>query len=129
MPGTPRQYHHQMVHYLRKSWTFADNGKVLTVGTLPAGALVLKPISGVVVEVVANAGTNNFADLGVTGDADLFGTDLSLLALGFIPADEAVTGYVMAADIDVIFTLQLTGTAATTGSGEVVIAYIPDNDG
>lgn len=129
MVGVPRQTQYQMVHYLRKGWTFADNGKVLTVGTLPAGALVLKPLSGIHVDIVANAGTNNFADLGVTGDADLFGTDLSLLAVGFIPIDEAVAGYILAADIDVIFTPQLSGTAATTGSGEVVICYIPDNDG
>lgn len=128
MTGVPRQYHHQLTHFMRKSFVFGNNGSVLTVGTLPLGALVMKPTSGLAVTTVFNAGTNNFADLGVTGTADLFGTDLSLLALGFIPADEAAI-FLVAADIDVILTLQLSGTAATTGAGEAIISYIPDIDG
>ncbi len=128
MAGTPRELHTQQVHYLRKGFTFADNGSVLTVGTLPAGALILKPISGVHVVTVFNAGTNNLLDIGTTADDDLFGTDLSLLAATFVPLDEAVGGYRVAAAIDVTLTLGLSGTAATTGDGECVIAYIPDND-
>lgn len=128
MTGVPRQYHHQMVHFLRKSFVFGDNGSVLTIGTLPAGALIMKPTSGLAVTTVFNAGTNNFADFGNTTTADLFGTDLSLLALTFVPIDEAVSNLV-AADIDIILTLQLSGTAATTGAGEAIVCYIPDIDG
>jgi hypothetical protein len=125
--GTPRELHTQQIHYLRKGFTFADTG-ALTVGTLPAGALILKPISGIFVSTVFNAGTANVADIGTTADDDLFGTDLSLTALAFVPLDEAVGGFLVAAATDITVTPGLTGTAATTGAAEVVIAYIPDND-
>lgn len=129
MAGTPRELHTQQIHYLRKGFTFADNGTVLTVGTLPAGALIVKPCSGVHVVTVFNAGTNNFMDVGTTTTGDLFGTDLSLLATTFVPLDEAIGGFRLAAAIDITMTLQLSGTPATTGDAELVIAYIPDNDG
>lgn len=128
MVGTPRQSQMQHVHYLRCGFTFADKGKVLTLGTLPAGALIVKPMSGVHVVQAFNSGTNNQIDIGTTTTADLFGTDLSLTTATFVPLDEAVGGYRVAADIDVTATPDLTGTAATTGDGEIVIAYIPDND-
>lgn len=116
----------QKIHFLRKDIVFGDNGNTLTVGVLPAGAVILKPISGVNVTTVFNAGTNNFMDIGTTGTADLYGTDLSLLVLGLIVLDEAVAFYV-AADTTVTCLLQLSGNAATTGAGQVVIAFIPPN--
>lgn len=127
MTGIARQYHTQQVHYLRRGFTYADTG-ALTVGTVPAGALILKPISGIHIVTVFNAGTANIADIGTTADDDLFGTDLALGTATFVPLDEAVGGYRVAADIDIIVTPALSGTAATTGDAEVVIAFIPDND-
>lgn len=127
--GTARQFHTQQVHYLRKSITYADNGVARTVGTIPAGSLILKPISGVHVTTAFNAGTNNFLDIGTSADDDLYGTDLSLTATNFVPLDEAVGGYLVSADTTITATVGLTGTAASAGAGEVVIAYIPDNDG
>lgn len=129
MTGTPRQLHLQVVHFLRKQVVFGDTGKTLLVGTLPAGALIIKPMSGVQVVTVFNHGTNNLIDIGVTGDTDLFGTDLSLAALAFVPLDEAIGGYRVAADVDVFAVPDFSGTAGTTGDAEVVIAYVPDNDG
>jgi hypothetical protein len=125
-----RQFHTQQVHYLRKSITFADDGTTVTVGTIPAGSLVLKPISGVAVTTVFNAGTTNVADMGPSTDSgtDLWATDLALGTLGFIPLDEAVTNLV-SVDTIVQIAVDLTGTAATTGAAEVVICFIPDNDG
>lgn len=128
MTGTPRELHTQQVHYLRKGFTFADQGSVLTVGTLPAGALILKPTSGIHVVTAFNAGTNNLVNIGTSADDDLFGTVLSLTTATHVPLDEAIGGYRVAAAIDVTLTLALTGTAATTGDGECIICYIPDND-
>ena len=129
MGSIARNTGEQQIHFLRKPFTFADNGLTLTVGVLPPNSIILKPISGVNVSQVANAGTNNFMDIGNTVTSDLYGTDLSLLALGFIPLDEAVSFLVppTGGDITVTATLQLSGTAATTGTGHVVIAYIPPN--
>lgn len=128
MAGTPRQSQFQHVHYLRVGFTYADNGKVITAGTVPAGALILKPVSGIHIVTAFNAGTTNIADVGTTADDDLFGTDLALGTANFVPLDEVIGGFRVAADIDVTITPALSGTTATTGDAELVIAYIPDND-
>jgi hypothetical protein len=127
--GQPaRQFHTQQVHYLRKTVVFGNAGVVQTVGVLPAGALILKPISGVHVVTAFNSGTNKQIDIGTTADDDLFGTDLSLAAATFVPLDEAVGGYRVDAVTTITATLDLTGTAASAGEAEIIIAYIPDND-
>jgi hypothetical protein len=125
--GTVARHHHtHQMHYLRKEWTYLDDGVVLTVGVLPAGAVIHKPMSGVDVQVVTNAGTNNLMDIGTTADDDLYATNLSTASIAFVPLDEAVSMKV-AADTTITATLDLTGTAATTGAGSIVIAYtLPD---
>lgn len=125
---TARQYPQQMVHFLRKSVTFSDNGTQLTVGKIPAGSLIVKPMSGVQVTTAFNAGTTNVLDIGTSSNDDLFGTDLALGSLAFVPLDEAIGGFLVADDTTVTVTVGLAGTAATTGAAEVVICYIPDID-
>jgi hypothetical protein len=124
-----RQYATQQVHYLRKSIVYGDNGVARTVGIIPAGSLILKPASGVHITTVFNAGTTNTLNVGSSADDDLFGTLLALGTANFVPLDENIGGFLVAADTTITATVVLTGTAATTGAGEVVIAYIPDNDG
>lgn len=123
-----RQYNMQMVHYLRKGFTFSDDGSTLTVGILPAGAQIIKPMSGVAVNVAFNAGTTNVLDIGTSADGDLLATDLALGTIAFVALDEAVT-MTVAADTTITATVDLTGTAASAGQGEIVICFIPDNDG
>lgn len=123
-----RQYPSQQVHYLRKTVGFADNGLARTVGVIPAGSLILKPASGVHVTTVFNAGTTNTLNVGSSADDDLFGTLLALGTANFVPLDESIGGFLVTSDTTITATVVLTGTAATTGSGEVIIAYIPDND-
>jgi hypothetical protein len=125
----PRIMQRQMVHFLRKSIAFTDNGTALTVGVIPAGSLILKPMSGVHVTTVFNAGSTNVLDVGTSDNDDLFGTDLALGTANFIPLDETIGGYLVSADTTITATVGLSGTAATTGAGEVVIAYVPDTDG
>jgi hypothetical protein len=121
-----RLYNTDQVHYLAKTITFDDDGIVHTLGILPAGAVVIKPASGVQVHTVFNAGTNNFLDVGTAATGDLFATDLALGSVAFVPLDEAV-GLRVAADTTITATVQLSGTAATTGAATVLIAYIlPD---
>jgi len=114
------------VHFLRTSVTFSDNGTAKTIGVVPAGSLILKALSGLHVTTVFNAGTNNFIDMGTSGTADLFGTDLSGLATTFVPLDEAVGTYYCAADTTLTVTVGLTGTAATTGAAIALICYVPN---
>jgi hypothetical protein len=117
---------YQDIQYLRKDFTYLDNGKVLKLGTLPTNAVIIKPISGVNVSTVFNAGTGNVLDVGTSADDDLYGTDLALGTVGFIPLDEAVS-FFNAAEVQMTATVVLTGTAATTGVGQIVIAYCTKN--
>lgn len=123
-----RQYHHQMVHFLRKRVTFeTPDGAV--VGKLPAGALVLLNASGLHVGTVFNAGTTNTIDIGVEGNNDLFATALAAGTVGTKVLDENIAALLVAEDTVVTVEYNQTGTAATAGSGVVFIAYIPDTDG
>lgn len=128
-PGsTARQLPYQCIHYLRKRFTFADNGKTIDIGTLPDGALLIKPISGVMVNVAFNGATTNTLDIGPSTDpgTDLWATVLALGTIGFIPLDEVVT-LLVSGDTKVQAKVVST-TGATTGSGIIVVAYIPNND-
>jgi hypothetical protein len=132
---TARQYHQQMIHYLRKTITYADDGTEVTIGRIPAGSVILKPISGVMVHTAFNAASTNVLDIGANGgssgaldDDDYWATNLALGTTTFVPLDENVTNRV-AYNTIITASVDLTGTAATTGEAEVIIAYIPDNDG
>lgn len=123
-----REYHQQLVHYCRKGIVFGDNGKTVTVGTIPAGSLILKPISGVAVTTVFNGDATNTLDIGPSTDSgtNLWATVLALGTLGYIPLDEAVTNLVT---VETIVQAYVVSTAsASTGAGEILIAYVPDND-
>ena len=119
----------EAVHYLRKTIKVGDAATTVTVGYLPAGAVIIKPMSGVMVHTVFNAGTNNRLDIGPSTDSgtNLWATLLTLLGLGFIPIDEAVTNRVES-DTTVQAYVDVTGVAATTGEAEIIICYVVDND-
>lgn len=125
MTGSARLLHTQQHHYLRKSFTYADHGSTLTAGFIPAGAVVLKPLSGVAVTTAFN-GSPQTLDIGPSDNTDLWATDLSLSVTTFVPCDENVD-YSVAADTEVQFVVQ--ASAASAGAGEVIITFIPDNDG
>lgn len=125
---TARQYSQQMIHYLRKGFSYADNGLTIDVGTIPAGALIVKPLSGAAVNVAFNGDTTNTLDIGPSTDSgtNLWATILALGTIAFVPLDEAVT---MLVSTDTLVQAKVVSTAsASAGSGEIIIAYIPDND-
>lgn len=129
-----QQYHTNQVHYLRASVVFGDDDTAVSLGWLPAGAVVID--GGVVVTTAFNAGTGNVLDLGfrnagdgTADDADEFATDLALGTAGRIVADAMAT----AGDLEfpegaeIIATPALTGTAATAGAGVAYVTYLVDN--
>lgn len=129
MAQPARQFHTQQVHYLRKRITYADNGTVVQVGTIPAGSIFLKTISGVVVRTAFNGDTTNTVSIGPSTDSgtDLWATALALGSIGPVGFDEAVAQYVSS---DTIASATVTSTAsASAGVAEVIICYIPNNDG
>jgi len=133
----PRQYHHNLVHFMRKSISYADGtASESTVGVIPAGSVIMKAISGVYVTTAFNSGGANTLDIGTNGgdtgaddDADAFGTALALGTANFVPLDVTTGEYLVNFDTNITCTLTMTGTAATAGAAEVVVAYVPDNDG
>lgn len=129
MTRPARQTEAQQVHYLRKkTLAFGASTTQTYLGTIPAGALILKPLSGVHVVTAFNAGTTNTLDIGTTTTTTLWGSALALGTTTFVPLDEAVGGYRVSADTDVYYKLNQTGTAATTGDADIVVAYAVDND-
>lgn len=124
-PG--RQFHDQAIHFLRKTITYATENTQVFVGTLPAGAVIVKPMSGVMVTTVFNdSGTDTF-DIGTTATADLYGTVMAGTALNFVALDENVSGKVTTATgIYVRYNGQ--NNNASAGEAEVIIAYVPATD-
>ena len=116
------------VHFLRKSIVFGDDGNELIMGTIPSGSVIVKAMSGVYISTAFDAGSTNTVNMGTTADPNLYGTLLAAGATTFVPLDEAVSP-VVTADAVMSVTVVLTGTAATAGAGEAIIAYIPDTDG
>lgn len=132
--STARDSVNQDIQYLRKRYTVpATTGTVsytnttTTLGTIPAGSIILSAISGVDVNVVANAGTNNRLNIGITGTTAKYASNSSLTALGFVAMAVAV-GHRVTVDTPIIVTLDITGTTPTTGDFDVVVAYVKDND-
>jgi len=125
MAGNARQYHTQQTHFLRLPFTFATaSGVSLKVGTLPAGARVLRQTT--FVETAFNAGTTNTINVGYSAN----GTDVLNAGAGgaiatLVTAVPAAAGPI-AADTDVFVQYNQTGGAATAGAGTVVIEYVPN---
>ena len=93
----------------------------------PAGALILKALSGVQVNTAFNSATTTVLDIGSAADGDLYATDLDVKsAAAFVPLDEAVS-MVVATDTELTCQLSETGATASAGSAVVVIAFLPNN--
>lgn len=123
----------QQVHFLRKRITFDGSGTnalpasaAFNIGTIPADSIILGPLSGVDVNTVFNAGTNNRLNIGISGTPAKYAATSSLLTAGFVPMAVAV-GHRVTVDTTILVTPDVTGTAATTGDVDVVIAFIPYN--
>lgn len=124
-----RQYSYQMIHYLRKTIVFGDDAVEKSVGWVPAGALILPALSGAFVTTLFNGSTGDLIDIGVAGNSDLLATDLDVSSVGLKTLDEAAGLMLMTADTEIVAQYDDASSDATTGSAEIIIAYIPDNDG
>lgn len=126
--STARDYNMQLVHYLRKRIVW--NGPTATgiiVGTLPAGALIVPNASGAFVSTAFAGGTPQTLDIGYADDADEYASALALTTAGQIELD-VETDLLVPSDRVVTATLSA-GATPSAGVLDVVIAYVPDNDG
>ena len=115
----------QTTNYLRAPITFAmGSSGVVQIGTLPAGAAVLRTYT--VISVVFNNATTNVLKIGtVASDASIAST-ISTAALGTtLGTLTAGAGLLPVVDTPLIATSFSTGAVATTGAGIVVVEYLP----
>lgn len=119
-----RQYHTQQIHFLRKGITFADDTDTITVGYIPVGSVILKPLSGVAVTTVFNGGGPQLLDIGPPDNTDFWATDLALSVATFVPCDENVSFLSTTTEVQAV----LACSGATAGAAEIIIAYVPDID-
>ena len=125
--GVGRQFHTQQIHYLRATVSYTQAGTAVTVGVLPAGAVIIPAISGALVTTAFTGSGTDLIDIGTTANDDLYATDLDVSSLGLKVLDEAVT---MAVSSDTTITATYADQNSNAGAGvaEIIIAYIPDND-
>lgn len=126
MTITARLIQTQQVHFIRKGITFADHGKTINIGAVPAGSVIHKPMTGVFVNTVFNGTAPQNVGIGTSASTSLFGSALTLSATTFVPAAQAVDNQVYA---DTYIACVVNCTAATAGAAEIVVCYIPDIDG
>lgn len=127
MANVARVYHTQQIHYLRKSMTY-DGTLSVDVGTVPSGALIIPNASGAFVTTAFTASTTvQTLNIGYADDADEYASALVLTSAGQIELD-VETDLLVPADRTITATLTA-GNGPTAGALEVIIAYIPDNDG
>jgi len=125
MPNTAipaRDIGAQVVHHVSKRITFNDG--TVTLGTIPAGALVIS--AGVAIVTAFNAASTNVIDIGTSADPDGFATDLAAGTVGLIVWDELATSndVYQTADTTIVASYAQTGTAATAGVGYAFVTYI-----
>lgn len=124
MAGPARQLHTQQTHYLRKRVNYNDSniGTGVIMGTLPAGAMILS--IAVRVNTAFNAGTTNALNVGTAAGGTQIGTDAATAGARF----PTVPNISFANDQDIYVQYAQTGTAASAGQADIIIAYAPNND-
>lgn len=134
MSTTGRQFHHQMVHFIRKRITYANYGTVVDMGIIPAGASVVG--GGVHVITAFNSSGTDLLDVGFRGgsttdDPNGYATLLQLNAVGWIVLDELATTTNIQQSVDTIVTCSPAQSVAdaTAGVADVIIWYVPNTDG
>jgi hypothetical protein len=124
-----RQYHQSLVHYLRADFNVAEadvsGGTTKTLGVIPAGSVIIKPMSGFATHVAFDDTT--VVDIGDGTTIDLYATNLATSSIGFVAIDEAVANKVY---VDTTIRCNVAGNGSVTvGNGSAIICYTLDNEG
>ena len=120
-----RQYHNQQVHYLRKRILGAGGNATYTLGTVPAGANILR--ASTCVRVVMSGGTPTIA-WGTSGSGAAFfaanGTPATTLGRNNMAL---IASAAVGIDVDTVLTATIAGTP-TAGTIDVEIEFTVNND-
>lgn len=118
-----RELSFQAVHYLRKQIDEVS-GTTISVGTIPAGSVILAGCSGTYVDTIFSGGNPSVA-LGVTGDTSRFGTADLDAAATFVVLSDLTDLIVGTSPIEILATITLDTPGAADGIAEIIIAYCP----
>lgn len=120
-----REFTTQQVHYIRKQIGEVAANASGVIGTIPAGSVILKPASGVQVNVVFSGG-NPTLDIGISGTANKYMTAGDLdAAIAFVALNQAVSMKVTV-DTELTYAITLDTPVAADGDAEIIIAYMPN---
>jgi len=124
LPATTDAYTTHL-QVLRKRVNYTDRGVAVTIGTIPAGAVVMG--GGVQLVTTFNDSGTDLLDIGTSADADEFATALVVSATApiYIAVDELATNnsYSETADITVTATYSGENSNASAGAADVIIWY------
>jgi hypothetical protein len=122
--GIARQLHTQQTHYLRKRVNYNDAaiGTGVVMGTLPAGAMIVG--QHVRCSTAFNAGTTNALNVGTAAGGTQLFTDAATAGA----RQPTIPNLSFASDTDIFVQFAQTGTAASAGVADIVIAFVPNND-
>ena len=119
-----QEYSQNMVHYVAKTVTFANDDQVVTIGTLPPRAIIID--CGIAV-TTAFSGGSVVADMGVGADGDAIASALVLTTAGCI-RDVSTNPLIAHDDYStsaVTVNISITsGSTITAGSGVAFVTYI-----
>jgi len=114
-----------------KQVTFAADGTETVIGTLPANSQIVEIY--VDVSTAFDAGTTNTLDLGDGTTADQYADALNVATAGRKRATSDVSQVgnlvdIGTSDVALTATYNQTGTAATAGTAQVTVLYVPNNN-
>lgn len=114
-----------------KQVTFAADGTETVIGTLPANSQIVEIY--VDVSTAFDAGTTNTLDLGDGTTADQYADALDVSSAGRLRATSDVSQIgnlvdIGTSDVALTATFNQTGTAATAGTAQVTVLYVPNNN-
>lgn len=127
--STARTLYTEQVGYIRQSFTAASpTATAITVGTLPAGAIVTSV--DVAVQTAFTYGTNNLVDIGLGSTATALAQSASVASTGLVKPSLSSNVNIgpLAADTVVTATPNITGTASTIGSATIIVTFNTRND-
>lgn len=118
-----RLYHTSQTHYLQAAISYTNNGSTVSLGTLPAGAVVVRAYAAV--GTAFNGDTTNTVSIGKSGATTTWASAIALGTRGLIVSTTLATAttVVQAVDVEVIATVT-SANSASAGSGYAVLEYI-----
>jgi len=124
LPATTDAYTTHL-QVLRKRVNYTDRGTAVTIGVIPAGAVIMG--GGVQIVTTFNGTGTDLLDVGTPADADEFGSALVVSASApvYVPLDELATNnsYTETADITVTATYSDQNSDATAGAADIIVWY------